>query len=158
MSVKKCPQCGTPQQWEMRRHCACGYDFGPPEPPARQTNVGQESAHSISNQVGHIFASLDVRLKKFYSIVITVAIVNFAAFMIGVGALGGDAVNGKSGGGRYYVANHGRLTEVSKAAYIYSRFHCYSIWITHSLALIVCFIAHTQRRSSAALREKSHHA
>lgn len=28
---KICPKCGTPQQWEMWRHCACGYDFGPGE-------------------------------------------------------------------------------------------------------------------------------
>jgi hypothetical protein len=31
---KKCPKCGTPQQWEMWRHCSCGYDFGPGEIPA----------------------------------------------------------------------------------------------------------------------------
>lgn len=26
-----CPECGMPRQWEMWRHCACGYDFGPGE-------------------------------------------------------------------------------------------------------------------------------
>ncbi len=26
---KTCLKCGIPQQWEMWRHCACGYDFGP---------------------------------------------------------------------------------------------------------------------------------
>jgi hypothetical protein len=30
-SSKTCPQCGTPQQWEMWRHCGCGHDFGPGE-------------------------------------------------------------------------------------------------------------------------------
>jgi hypothetical protein len=27
--TKICPKCGLPQQWEMWRHCSCGYDFGP---------------------------------------------------------------------------------------------------------------------------------
>jgi len=39
---KICPRCGTPQQWNKGRHCACGFDFGsdpslappPGEPPA----------------------------------------------------------------------------------------------------------------------------
>jgi hypothetical protein len=42
---KTCPKCGTPQQWEMWRHCACGYDFGPGEIPA-----GAEAQSTASKQ------------------------------------------------------------------------------------------------------------
>lgn len=31
MERRICPNCGTPQQWELWQHCACGYDFGPPQ-------------------------------------------------------------------------------------------------------------------------------
>ena len=68
------------------------------------------------------------------------AIANFVAFAIGAAAIGGDAVNGKIDAGSYFVADHGKLTEVSKAKFTYSRIHCYSVWFTHSLA-VVSFLA-----------------
>lgn len=32
MERRICPNCGTPQQWELWQQCVCGHDFGPPEP------------------------------------------------------------------------------------------------------------------------------
>jgi len=41
-----------------------------------------------------------------------VAAVNFTAFFVAALALGGDAINGKAEGGRYYLSHHGKYTEV----------------------------------------------
>jgi hypothetical protein len=73
-------------------------------------------------------------MKKWALIVFVFAVVNFVAFLIGSAKLGGDAVNGKMEDGRYYVADHGKLTEVTHAAFTYSRIHCYTLFITHPLA------------------------
>ena len=50
--------------------------------------------------------------------------------------IGGDAVNGRIVNGRYYVASHGKYTEVSKAVFTYSRYHVYSVWVTHSVGIL----------------------
>jgi hypothetical protein len=68
-----------------------------------------------------------------------VAIVNFASFWIIAVASGGDAVNGKEEGGRYFLANHGSYTEVTKAFFEYSRIHSMSVWITHPIAILGAF-------------------
>ncbi len=65
---------------------------------------------------------------------------------MGALALGGDAVNGKTENGRYYVANHGKLTEVSAAAFNYSRVHCYSVWTTHPLSMFCAYQLYRQKR------------
>jgi hypothetical protein len=41
MERRICPKCGSPQQWEMWQLCACGYDFGSPEPKVRIANSEQ---------------------------------------------------------------------------------------------------------------------
>ncbi len=56
-------------------------------------------------------------------------------------AIGGDAVGVEVRNGRYYLAYHGDLTEVSEAVYRYSELHSYSIWITHPLAALGMFLA-----------------
>jgi hypothetical protein len=80
------------------------------------------------------------KIKKWCSIIYLITLVNFVAFLIGTAALGGDAVNGKSEGGRYYVAIHGKLTEVSHAAFTYSRLHCYVVWTTFGLAIFCALL------------------
>lgn len=75
-------------------------------------------------------------MKYLASILILVGMLNFAAFMVATMILGGDAVNGKADGQRYYVGNHGRYTEVSQSTFEYSRWHTYSIWITHPLMFV----------------------
>jgi hypothetical protein len=51
---------------------------------------------------------------------------NFGAFLAVDFILGGDALNGKVEGGRYYLGNHGTFTEVSHAVFIYSACHACS--------------------------------
>jgi hypothetical protein len=91
-------------------------------------------------------------VNRFCSIVFIVAIVNFVAFLIGVAALGGDAVNGAAEGGRYYVSDHGKRTEVSEAAFTYSQLHCYTLFVTHPMAMICGLVCHQQKKSRRTKR------
>lgn len=63
------------------------------------------------------------------------AIINFTMFWcIGL-YFGGDAISGTVKGGRYYLSNHGELTEVSESVWNYSYYHTISVWITHPLGI-----------------------
>lgn len=63
-------------------------------------------------------------------------ILNFLVFMAVSLWIGGDAVSGKEMNGKYFVASHGRLTEVSKSIFLYSKLHSYSLFVTHPAAMI----------------------
>ena len=65
-----------------------------------------------------------------------IAFLNFTAFWIVALCIGGDAMNGKVQAGRYYLANHGKYTEVTQCVWAYSKIHTISVWITHPLALL----------------------
>lgn len=67
------------------------------------------------------------------------ALLNFAVFWVVAGRLGGDAVNRRMQDGRFYLANHGKYTEVSERVFTYSRLHTYSVWITHPLAFLAAY-------------------
>lgn len=75
-----------------------------------------------------------------------VAIINFASFWVIAVECGGDAINGKAEGGRYFLASHGRYTEVTKSFFEYSRIHSMSIWVTHALAFMGLFWAISHRK------------
>jgi thiosulfate reductase cytochrome b subunit len=55
--------------------------------------------------------------------VVFAGVANFLIFVMVAIYLGGNALGGESGAGRYFVSEHGRLTEVSRAAYLYSQWH-----------------------------------
>jgi len=78
--------------------------------------------------------------KGLCGLVIAIGILNFLAFGITATGLGGDAVNGRSENGHYYLSSHGKKTEVSEAVFNYSRIHVYSVWITHPLAMVAGLI------------------
>jgi hypothetical protein len=65
------------------------------------------------------------------------AIANFVCFFAGAAYLGGDALNGKSDHGRFFLGSHGKLTEVSEAVYRYSQLHALSVLLLIGLVLIV---------------------
>ena len=65
-----------------------------------------------------------------------IGIINFGAFCIIAVVLGGDAVSGHESAGKYFLANHGKLTEVSHFVFLYSRVHVYSLIVTHPLAIL----------------------
>lgn len=73
-------------------------------------------------------------------VVFTIAIINFLLFVFIAILIGGDAVNGHAENGRYYLANHGELTEVNYLVFMYSKIHVYSVFVTHPLAMIAGFL------------------
>jgi hypothetical protein len=86
------------------------------------------------NQSSNSLAWRDV--PTWLRITFLVALLNFAGFVTIATINGGDALNGKEEGGRYYLASHGRRTEVSHAFYCYSKVHAASLFITHPAAII----------------------
>jgi hypothetical protein len=81
---------------------------------------------------------------------IVIGILNFIAYVTIAGYLGGDAVNGHTENGHYFLMSHGKATEVSEAVYNYSRIHTYTVWITHPLALISGWILSLLKRDERA--------
>jgi hypothetical protein len=82
-----------------------------------------------------------------------IGIVNFAVFFIGSIYFGGDAVNGYSCKGHYFLGSHGRYTETTKAVYTYSRWHVYSLFITHPAAMLAGIIWSRDKKAALRLRE-----
>ncbi|HEX5823950.1 MAG TPA: hypothetical protein VFY18_05750 [Candidatus Limnocylindrales bacterium] len=66
---------------------------------------------------------------------IVVGFINFFWFFAESAALGGDALNGNVRAGHYFVGSHGSYTEVSEAAWTWSRVHGISVFITHPIAI-----------------------
>lgn len=87
------------------------------------------------------------KLRRLYLIGIAVGAINFLAFIIGAAVLDGDAMNGKTENGRYYVAYKGKYTEVSKSVFTYSRWHVYSVWVTFPIAMLCGFLLEVQKRN-----------
>jgi hypothetical protein len=85
---------------------------------------------------------------NWYACVIGLAVVNFLVFFVMAIYLGGDALSGKIANGHYYLASHGRYTEVSAAVFTYSKWHTSSVILTHSLAFIAAFLATRRARRS----------
>lgn len=67
------------------------------------------------------------------------AMANFVCFFAVAIYLGGDALNGKSENGHFYLSSHGRLTEVSETVFRYSLLHGISVFLLIGLVLIVYF-------------------
>ena len=80
-----------------------------------------------------------------------VAIVNFATYLIIAVKSGGDAWNGYSKAGRYFLASHGTYTEVSKAFWTYSYYHTIAVWATHGVVFIgMAVFLNSKRRGRRA--------
>jgi hypothetical protein len=92
-----------------------------------------------------------VRLKAALTVakyVCLIGLANFVAFAVVALWLGGDAINGKCESGHFYLANHGKYTEVSEAAFNYSRWHALSLIITHPLAMAAAAFSHYKIKRS----------
>ncbi len=89
-------------------------------------------------------------LSKLAAVVAAIGLLDFISFLVGASYLGGDAVNGKIDGGRYYLYGpyHGgkAFHEVSQAVFDYSRWHAYSLMITWPLMIVLCFAAERAAR------------
>jgi hypothetical protein len=68
-------------------------------------------------------------MRKLATVLGALWILNLVVY-IGVAVLiGGDAINGHIDSGHYFLATHGRLTEVTRATFEYSRWHTYILWV-----------------------------
>lgn len=65
---------------------------------------------------------------------VIVGFINFFWFLAESARLG-DGLNGYQREGHYFLGSHGRYTEVSQAAWEWSRIHGISVFVTHPLAL-----------------------
>jgi hypothetical protein len=76
------------------------------------------------------------KLHQVCRIIYKAGIINFIFFFVIALIIGGDAISGHQETGHYYLANHGKLTEVSYFIFMYSKIHTVSLFISHPLALI----------------------
>jgi hypothetical protein len=89
-------------------------------------------------------------VRKVCIIAVIVGFLNFLLFLAGTFYLGGDAVNGKAEGGRYYLWGYHEgkkgYTEVTQAVFDYSRWHVYSVMVTWPLMILAGFASERIRR------------
>lgn len=69
------------------------------------------------------FQSYSRRAKLVLYPTVALVVINFAAFMIGLFYLGGDALNGYVRGGHYFLCAHSQCVETSRAIWRYSYWH-----------------------------------
>jgi hypothetical protein len=67
--------------------------------------------------------------------------INFVIFVAVTFYLGGDALNGYSADGHYYLSQKGKLTEVTEAVFTYSKWHAISLLVTFPIVIIGGMIA-----------------
>jgi hypothetical protein len=91
-------------------------------------------------------------LTQLATIVTAVALLDFVSYIIATSYLGGDAVNGKIVGDRFYLWGpyHGTKTfhEVSQAVFTFSRFHTYSLFILWPLMFVLIIASKRVSRRS----------
>jgi hypothetical protein len=77
------------------------------------------------------------------SLCILWCIVDFTAFVLGTGVIGGDAFNGYVQSGSYFVCMHSHASchEVTKAVFEYSRWHAISLFVSFPLAFLLSWLA-----------------
>jgi hypothetical protein len=88
---------------------------------------------------------------RWFRILGIIAFVNFNVFFIVAVSCGGDAWNGYHRDGKYFLANHGKYTEVSRLFWTYSYSHVVAVMMTHGsffIAAVICL------RSKAAREPK----
>jgi hypothetical protein len=76
-------------------------------------------------------------LERVGAVIFFLALANFLVFVIIAVSIGGEAISGKVEGGRYYLWYRGDYTEVSRSVWNYSRMHTISVFITHSLGILL---------------------
>jgi hypothetical protein len=111
-------------------------------PNAAKAEKSRDLAKAIRvNSQRRMFTIETRRLSKLAAVVTVVGLLDFVSFLIGASYLGGDALNGKIDGGRYYLYGpyHGMKAyhEVSQAVFDYSRWHAYSLMIIWPLMIVL---------------------
>jgi hypothetical protein len=115
-------------------------------PNAAKAEKSRDLAKAIREDSRRRMFTIATRLlSKLAAVVTVVGLLDFVSFLIGASYLGGDAVNGKIDGGRYYLYGpyHGMkgYHEVSQAVFDYSRWHAYSLMIIWPLMIVLSIAA-----------------
>jgi hypothetical protein len=92
--------------------------------------------------------------KRICLVIVLVGMVNFLVFVAIALVIGGDAVNGQQTDGRYFVANHGRYTEVSRPVFLYSRLHVYTVFCSWPFVMISAGLLNWYGRREASARHE----
>jgi hypothetical protein len=74
--------------------------------------------------------------RRLLQVGVGIGLANFLVFWVVAVFIGGDALNGYMSDGHYFLASHGRFTEVSGAVFTYSKWHATSVFFTHPLAML----------------------
>jgi hypothetical protein len=76
---------------------------------------------------------------RLYKALMALVLINFVVFFVVANAIGGDAVNGFTKDGHFFLVNHGKATEVSEVVFTYSKWHVYSVWATYGCLFVAGF-------------------
>jgi hypothetical protein len=120
-------------------------------PNAAKAEKSRDPAKAIREDSRRRMFTIATRLlSKLAAVVTVVGLLDFVSFLIGASYLGGDAVNGKIDGGRYYLYGpyHGMKAyhEVSQAVFDYSRWHAYSLVIIWPMMIVLGVAAKRAKR------------
>lgn len=81
--------------------------------------------------------------------IVVIGLIDFIALWVVEAWIGGSAWLGREIDGRHFVNNHGRLTEVTEATFMFARWHMISVYVTFPLALLATVLVWRQRPSRA---------
>lgn len=94
-------------------------------------------------------------MERISKIFVWLTFANLAAFAIETLWLGGDAINGHTANGHYFLSYGGQLTEVSHAIFVYSRWHTISLFVMMPIALFILASRRTEGGFAASQRAKN---
>ncbi len=80
------------------------------------------------------------KTQRICKMVCKIALINFASFFIISLILGGDALQGFTSDGHYYLKDHGKVKETYAFIWYFSMLHGYSMFITHISCLFAAMI------------------
>ena len=78
-------------------------------------------------------------LPRWLRLLTAFAVLNFIAFVLIAQVSGGDAWNGHIKDGKYFLASHGRYTEVSHGFWTYSFIHIVVLMVVQISAMVAGF-------------------
>lgn len=84
---------------------------------------------------------------EIFELIFLLGILNFITFFVFCIIIGGDAASGFVKDGQYFVADHGKYTEVYEYVWKINKLHGSSIFITHPLAMIAGILYHLTKNS-----------
>lgn len=74
-------------------------------------------------------------------------ITNFLSFAVATCYFGGDALNGKEENGHFFLASHGKFTEVTEGVFNYSKYHGLSVFFSIGIVMIIHYAGNSERKS-----------